>query len=106
MNPVNWLNYVVPVIPAGDLTIDTDLTGWTIKNRPAQGHPTIRGRTRRDSSCAGVPVRPPSVWSQRRHSGDEPATAATRAVVLSALRSRQQAPNQRSKLHLRQSCNL
>lgn len=62
MSPVNWLNYVVPAIPAGDFTIDTDLTGWTIKNCPAQGHPTIRGSTQRDSwlgGGAGRCARPP-----------------------------------------------
>ena len=46
MNPVNWLDYVVPVTPAGDFAIDTDLTGWTINNCPAQGHLTIRGHMR------------------------------------------------------------
>jgi hypothetical protein len=34
VNPVNWLDYVLPVTQAGDFTIHTDLSGWTINNEP------------------------------------------------------------------------
>ena len=42
-NYLNWPDYVVPVSPSGDFTIDTDLTGWRVGDWPASEHVTIRG---------------------------------------------------------------